>query len=431
MRLINKYALILVVIVLSTGAVGSVAALQGGATATANSEINVRGGPGEGFWIVDVLAPLETVPIMGVNAQGTWWYVDTGRVTGWVADRVVTAYNTSGVPVVDPGTIIGVTAQELNVRASAGIGAPFLGQVYYGNQMFLLGRNADGSWLNVRSPYGEGWVIAQYTTVGGEAPSVGVPVTAEQPVAIVNAYRLNVRSGPGANYTVLGRVQGGDQLPIIGRSPDGWWFNVETSFGEGWVSVRYVISRDEYGSAPVVTGSTGDFADPMAVINASYLNVRSGPGANYTILGQVRGGEQYVILARNFTFTWALIRTAEFDGWINMRYVYLRGDATYLPVADSSTALTVTDPDTGQETQVQPTVAGPVAFVATGALNIRSGPNVAFEALGYVYAATRMPIIGQSPDLKWWQVESPFGIGWVNKNYVIVEGNAYNVPVVQ
>jgi hypothetical protein len=42
-----------------------------------------------------------------------------------------------------------------------------------------------------------------------------------------------------------------------------------------------------------------------------------------------------------------------------------------------------------------------------------------------------MPIIGQSADRRWWKVNSPFGEGWVNKRYIVVEGNASNVPVVQ
>ena len=69
--------------------------------------------------------------------------------------------------------------------------------------------------------------------------------------------------------------------------------------------------------------------------------------------------------------------------------------------------------------------------MATGALNIRSGPNSAFSSLGSVPARTRMPIIGQSPDRGWWLVQSPFGNGWVSKLHILVEGDAANVPVVQ
>jgi uncharacterized protein YraI len=78
-----------------------------------------------------------------------------------------------------------------------------------------------------------------------------------------------------------------------------------------------------------------------------------------------------------------------------------------------------------------PLLTGPVALVATGALNIRSGPNSAFRSLGSVPAGTRMPIIGQSPDRGWWQVQSPLGAGWVSKRYVIAEGTVTGVPVVQ
>lgn len=408
-------------------------ALQGVASATTRNAINVRSGPDSGFWVVGVLAANETVPILGVNASGTWWLINTGFTQGWVADSVVTTSNTTGVPVQSVGESIVVTTGELNVRTGPGIGASTIGLAVNGSRLFVIGRSNDGAWLNVRTQFGTGWVATEFTSGSNGGVATTATVTADPAIAIVEAQTLNVRSGPGVNFSVIGVVEGGDQLPIVGSSADRQWFNVQTPFGPGWVSDLYVLTRNEFGSAPVTTNTVDPtaVAGPIAVVNAFQLNVRSGPDATFTIIDTVSGGEQFQILARNETFTWVLIDNGDVDGWVRRLYVIIRGDTTNLQVATAQTAATVTDPNTGETTDVVPATPGPVAFVASGALNVRSGPNVAFEPLGFVFAATRMPIIGQSADGDWWQVESPLGVGWVTKRLIIVENSALNVPVVQ
>ncbi len=419
---------------------------SGVASATANNIANVRSGPGAGFWIVGVLQARETVPVTGVSADGGWWRISTSFTQGWVATSVVTVSNASTVAIVDPGPIVSVTIGELNVRSGPGELAPLLGRVTFGNQLFLIGRSADGRWLNVRSQFGSSsWIAAEFTSAGVLAgggpdtnteavPDTGVvPVTSSAAFVIVNAPFLNVRSGPSVEFTIVGVVEGGDQLPIIGTNASRTWFNVETSFGEGWVSDLFVVARNEFGGSAITTDTVDptSIIRPVAIVNADSLNVRSGPSADFTIVGVVRGGETFDLLARTIDFSWILVDGETFDGWINRRFVIIRGDTTRLAVANATNAATITNPTTGETIEVAPEISGPVAFVATGALNIRTGPNVAFETLGFVYAATRMPIIGQSADGGWWLVESPFGNGWVNKRLVIVENNALNVPVVQ
>ncbi|MCB9435559.1 MAG: SH3 domain-containing protein [Anaerolineales bacterium] len=428
MRLTVKMVILLLVLSLIPL---SVVTAQGAASITARNEANVRGGPGLGFWYAGLLSPGETVPVLGVSPDGAWWYIRASFGNGWVAASVVDAYNTAGVGVYDPGTIISIVGAEVNARSGPGVTAAVLGKIQPGGQVYLLGQNADGTWLNVQSQYGNSWIAAEYTSVGGAASSGGgVVVTSAQPYAIVNAAYLNIRSGPGVSYSILGTVEGGDQLLIIGQNADASWFNVETVFGEGWVSDLYVITRNYYGSSPDTTYSIdpSTIVGPTAVINTGALNVRSGPSAAYTVLGVVRGGDQYEIIARNVDFSWVVIETATFTGWVNRIYVIIRGDTSTLGVASAGSTFTAPG---GGTVDVPPTVIGPIAFVATGALNIRSGPNAVFDTIGVVYAGTRMSIVGNSPDLRWWQVSSPFGLGWVNKAYIIVEGDASGVPIVQ
>lgn len=71
------------------------------------------------------------------------------------------------------------------------------------------------------------------------------PVAAPAPTptssVMVSVSALNVRSGPGGNFSVVGEVFSGDTLVVHGTAPG--WYYVKLSNGQyGWVMIRYVSS---------------------------------------------------------------------------------------------------------------------------------------------------------------------------------------------
>ena len=66
------------------------------------------------------------------------------------------------------------------------------------------------------------------------------------------------------------------------------------------------------------------------------------------------------------------------------------------------------------------------------ALNIRSGPGVAFPVIGVARNGDEGEIVGRSADGRWWAVSlpaAPGGIGWASADFVLAT-NAENVPVI-
>lgn len=415
------------------------AARQTGPYAITNGAINVRGGPGVGFWILGYLNAAETVPVTAVSPDGAWWYVETRFGAGWVAGISVTAYNTGSVPQRDPGLIGTVIAGALHVRNGAGPNAPSIGRLARSEQVYIQAQSADGNWLQVRWAYGTGWVSKAYITTdsfAGVIPSEDIAVTSDLPYGMVTAAYLNVRSGPGQNYSSMGFVYGGEELSIVGRSADSSWYQVETRFGTGWVSAAFLLTRNEYGGTPITSGTIDDEAQitgPTAVINSGAAHVRSGPGPQYTSLGVLAGGAEGQIIGRNADWSWWLVSTSVGTGWIFASLVVVRGDSLGVPYVDSAAAVAVPDGQGGFNAGAAPAaqIALPEAVVTTGALHVRSGPNAAFASIGAVNVGEAMVIIGQSADRGWWLVESPFGQGWVSKAFVVVRGNAGAVPIVQ
>lgn len=75
-----------------------------------------------------------------------------------------------------------------------------------------------------------------------EPPTPTPTATPEpKPEVVVSNPRVNVRSGAGAGFPVLGQVLQGQRLQIVGRDPDGEWWQICCFQGEnGWVASEVV-----------------------------------------------------------------------------------------------------------------------------------------------------------------------------------------------
>ena len=64
---------------------------------------------------------------------------------------------------------------------------------------------------------------------------------------VVGAQTLNIRSGPGTAFPVIGAARAGDEGEIVGRSADGRWWAVSAPSlpgGIGWVSADFVLATN-------------------------------------------------------------------------------------------------------------------------------------------------------------------------------------------
>ncbi len=78
-----------------------------------------------------------------------------------------------------------------------------------------------------------------------------------------------------------------------------------------------------------------------AVINNPTVNVRSGPGTNYSAIGQARNGERYDITGKNAAGNWYQINFNGQSGWVTSQYVIVEGDPVSVQVAGNIPAAPV------------------------------------------------------------------------------------------
>lgn len=156
-------------------------------------------------------------------------------------------------------------------------------------------------------------MLVDITELADEVPTVQS--------GLVNADLLNVRSGPGTSYSKIGEVIQGEVVTIL-----------ETVPGEGieWHKITYGVSGvkyEGYVSAEYIV--VFDDSVHMGTVNADILNVRSGPGTDYTRILQLTYGTTVTILgtATGSGYTWYHIQTlyngSIYDGYAVTDYIDL------------------------------------------------------------------------------------------------------------
>ena len=327
-----------------------------------------------------------------------------------------------------------VNVSRLNVRNGPGVSHSVITSVPGGTILPVTGIDSGRIWFQVTSPVGEGWVNANFAVDRGNftaVPILNAPVVAAPAIApgtprlLVNTYRLNVRSGPGVSFDIIGTVSGGDELPVIAIDANGIWYQVQTAAGTGWVNRTYGVQRGYFssigrvgsGTAPAPTVAPGS---PHLVVNTAYLNVRSGPGIGYGIITTVTGGTMLPVSAISTSNSlWHQVTTSAGAGWVNSSYAVRRGDFGSL----TQPAVTV---DTGA------TLTGltPRIVVNTHRLNIRTGPGVSNSIIASVPGGTTLAVLGITSNRSWYQVEGSFGQGWLSSGFVVFRGEFSLVPIV-
>ncbi len=337
---------------------------------------------------------------------------------------------------------ITVTSNGVNLRKGPGTNYATVGQANKGDQ-FVISQIAEGSghtWGN----FGTGWVALTYTnyeqvkdqpwiepeptepaptepaptepvptepvptepTPTEPAPTEPAPTEPEEPQGTPGKVKanggLNIRSGPGTGYGVVGHLDNGAAVTILEQQAVGsmLWGKIS----QGWISMSYVVldTTNEDQTQP----DPGDNSDQSGAVTGYIkaiggLNIRSGPGTNYGIVGAYSNGDKVTVTQQQAvgSDTWG--KTAR--GWINMNY------------------FTTQTPDNGGgNTQPQPQgVTGTVKV--NSSLCIRSGPGGSYAVCGYYSNGTRVTITQQQTvgATTWGKTDK----GWISMDYVVLDGS--------
>jgi uncharacterized protein YraI len=146
----------------------------------------------------------------------------------------------------------------------------------------------------------------------------------------------NVRSAPAAQAEVIGRLPPETALVVIGRDGETntWFFIVESDALQGWVPGFTLLLQGDPALLPILDIRTE--AEPAAAVTVRALgrvNVRTGPGIDYEVVGQLDVGEVAIVNARSSVGNdWLLIENDALQGWLAYFTVDVEGDPETLPI---------------------------------------------------------------------------------------------------
>lgn len=148
---------------------------------------------------------------------------------------------------------------------------------------------ADDGALNLQqataTPSGQLVLPTATATLAGGASVPGRTPTA--PVVSVEAVgEANLRSGPGLDFDVVGTIQAGDPVRVVGRSPNFPWYVVEWPEGPNgvaWVFEELVVVHGDITTQPLYPDPAAPTVDPtQAAIQATATVLLQTPGAAET-----------------------------------------------------------------------------------------------------------------------------------------------------
>lgn len=276
-----------------------------------------------------------------------------------------------------------VNTAALNVRSGAGTGYARVGSVTQGQTVTIVD--------SVKASDGYTWYKISGATSGyvrGDYISNIVSDNVQSKTGTITADLLNVRTGPGTNYSRLGYAAYGTRLTVISTSGD--WYKVTCKIGDkiktGYVHSDYVKldSSSSSSSGSSNTGSndnsnTGsnntETVIATGIVNASALNMRSGAGTSHSVITVLANKTSVDILSQSGS--WYKVRCtvggAQKTGYVHTDYI-------------TKTA-TSNNNSTSQ-------VSGK-GVVNADALNVRSGAGTGNSVLDVIYLNTEVELVSQ------------------------------------
>lgn len=225
--------------------------------------------------------------------------------------------------------------------------------------------------------------------------------------AEVTASSLNIRSGAGTGYKIIGSLKKGKTFTINGTKNDKSgtkWYKLKYKSQTGYVSSKYVnIKRATVTSVSNLNGKVNTSKDP--------LTVRSGPGAGYSKLGTMNKGKTFAINGKAQDSTglwWYRLSFNGKSGYVSSKYIKTSSAA--------SSNTTVTNTKGIVNTKSDP-------------LTVRSGPGVNYSSLGSIKKGTTIEISAKatsSDGNEWYKTTYNNKTGYVAASLVKLANESSN-----
>ena len=157
-----------------------------------------------------------------------------------------------------------ITANSVNFRTGPSTSYSTIDKLYKGDKVEFISDN--GAWLKVKHDGETGYVYGIYTQDD----------TSTTTTKYVNATTLNVRSGAGTGYSIIGSLSNGTKVQVISTT-DGW-AKINYNSSVGYVSNSYLSSTETTSSSSSTSSKVENvISKAKSLLGKTYVWGAQGP----------------------------------------------------------------------------------------------------------------------------------------------------------
>lgn len=251
--------------------------------------LNLRSGPGTGYSVIAVMPKGTRVTVLSVS--GSWAKVIYGSKEGYAHTSYMTKVTTQTM----------VTTANLNMRTGPSTSYSVIRVIPNGAEVKVISTNS--GWAKVIYAGSEGYASLSYLKTPSTLPSTGETI-------MVTTANLNMRTGPSTSYSIIRVIPNGAEVKVL--STANGWARVVYGGSEGYSSLSYLKLK-----------STSPPTSTDVRVTTEELNLRSGPGTNYSIIAVMPAGSKVTVLS--VSGSWAKVVYGSKEGYAHTGYLVKEG----------------------------------------------------------------------------------------------------------
>lgn len=299
------------------------ASLSAYALGVTSGKVNLRKEATSKSESLAVVANNAGLTIWSADAKTGWYKVKvhaTGK-EGYISPLYVKIVSKAGSGMT-PGEI---TAYNVNLRSGPSTSYNRIATLQKSDALTILEKSGDWYKVTVKATGKTGYVYASYVKIvsSGATPTpvpTATPTPASGTRGTINASGVNFRTGPGTDYKIQSTLNKGTAVTVLGTSGNWLKITVDATAARGYVFAAYVTVPSG-GATPTPTPTTIPAGSLAGKVNASGVNLRTGPSVNYTSLGLLNRDTAVTLLGTSGEWYLLTVNATGKSGYVFARYV--------------------------------------------------------------------------------------------------------------
>lgn len=274
----NVCLLVLVILFMSIGSLGTVALANYTNVLIEASVVNVRLGPGLTY---DIMTQIQGGTAVNVLAEKNEWYkvrLADNRI-GWIASWLI---NNTEVAA-SQNLIATVLESSANVREENNNDSAVVGSAVAGDKFDLL--YEENGWSQIHYNDRVAWILSslieispgsiQETSETETSPEEVETTTIDENTALVLFNDVNIRSGPSLEQEILWNANKGDSYSLIGTNGD--FYEIVNADGQTGFVATWLVDTNSSTEEKNIVQTTTTLSEATIVIDPGHGG--SDPGA--------------------------------------------------------------------------------------------------------------------------------------------------------